>query len=205
MSTRSPLYIPEEKWATHGRLVDTAIGGVIGGVAGLVLVAFGIGRALVAAAIVAARGDVVSPSADDARVVVAYVGAFVVGGALLGLARPLLRWHAAKVVAGAVVGALGMTVVAVAMEGGWSTFERSDLAVALAVGGGFGALGGLVVGSTGRTEQEFADLDRQVDEIDSHVAALRRSRERARQRRAASHDDEARRQSDAPPPDERSS
>jgi hypothetical protein len=166
-------------WSWRARLYDAALYAGAGVALSAFFVLVGLSRWTVAALAATLRGNNVSaPGTEDGRFLAAYVGAFALGGALLGLIAPLLGAHAAKVLAGAVVGAVGMAAVEAVDTGGFAALPREELIIELVVGGMFGALGGLVIGAAGRSARNLEEMDRRQADIDAMVAARRRGRER---------------------------
>ena len=165
---------------------DVVLGALVGGIAGLILVGLGLAVFGAAATVAALTGvDARAPSWGDFRVLGVYVAGFTIGGGLLGLAAPLLRWFAAKVLAGAVVGAMIMAAIAVTDAGGPAALDRASAIGALVIGAVLGAVGGVAFATGGRTKEELAEVDRRVAELDSYAASTRRIREAQRRRREA--------------------
>ena len=99
-----------------------------------------------------------------------------VGGAVLGLLRPLTRSRVGAVFAGIVVAIPVATAIAVALDDiSWTTIFIWSVI--------FGTIGGIAFSGFDRTPAEWDAIDQRVDEIEAHVARLRRARERQRARR----------------------
>ena len=160
--------------------VDAAWGAAAGLIFGGLMVLVGVGRFVQAGL---AGSAVAIPDSGDAQFVGVYLATFTLGGAFLGFASPWLQSSAAKILAGIVIGAAGMTIVAVAGRGGTASLDRAGLVAALVVGVVFGGLGGMMATTVGRTPRNRADIDRRLEDIESHVAAIRRARQSAPQRR----------------------
>src|SRR5690242_2438544 len=106
---RETVERPRAPW-----LRNAAGGAGWGGV--LALVCLGVGALRILAALVFGA-HVALPTVADLRLLAFYVGGFSVAGALLGVARPLLRTRRTSYVGCACAGALAMIVIGVGDKG----------------------------------------------------------------------------------------
>jgi hypothetical protein len=116
---------------------NALLGAAIGAAAGGVLLLIGAGRAVL---VLLGGGRLAPLVASEARLMTAYVGAFALGGALMGAARPFLNSRLAVYAMLALAGAVVMNIIAIG-DNGLAAHDTVDWVVMSLVGAIFGLAG----------------------------------------------------------------
>ena len=118
------------------RLHDAFIGAAVGVGVSLLFVAVGVARFIFAAAF----GDVVAPDREALRGIAFYMAGFAIAGALLGLARPLLRSRPAIYAGGILAGAIVMFMIVRSETASIASIDRVDWVFIVGAGAVFGTV-----------------------------------------------------------------